>query len=116
MIVGPCPSSDQLTEYALGTLSSELAQEMESHIEQCSQCVETMALLETQTDLLTGLLRSQPEPHEALYLEEEDWLRAVASVSDLSLTGVHGGLAPQVPADGGHRFPAALQPGQRLGQ
>jgi len=116
MIVGPCPSSDQLTEYALGTLSNEVAQEMESHLEHCSQCLETMALLDTQTDILTGLLRTPPEPDDVRYLEEEAYLRAVATVSCLSVPHAHGDWANQALQHYEESSQEAVQPGSRLGQ
>jgi serine/threonine protein kinase/formylglycine-generating enzyme required for sulfatase activity len=116
MIVGPCPSSDQLTEYALGTLSTEVAQEMESHLDHCSQCVETMALLETQTDILTGLLRTPPEPDDVQYLEEEAYLRAVATASCLSVPHAHGDWANQALQHCEESSQEAVQPGSRLGQ
>lgn len=116
MIVGSCPSSDQLTEYSLGTLTNELAQEMESHLEHCSQCVKAIALLETRADILTGLLSKQPEPDEIRYLAEETYLRAVATVSSLSVSDVHDDLPSQGLPKYDKSLKEALQPGRRLGQ
>jgi serine/threonine protein kinase/formylglycine-generating enzyme required for sulfatase activity len=86
MIDESCPSSDQLAEYALGTLSRDVVEKLESHLNNCSACVETMEFLDTQADDFTRLLCLQPDPKEIEFLQEDPYVSAVAAVSRLCLS------------------------------
>jgi serine/threonine protein kinase/formylglycine-generating enzyme required for sulfatase activity len=116
MIDEPCPSSDQLAEYALGTLSRDVVEKLESHLNNCSACVETMEFLDSQADDFTRLLCLQPDPEEIEYLQEDAYVSAVAAVSRLCLsdsersTEEHSLWPPVAPI---LRVPQA---GERIGQ
>lgn len=75
----PCFTNFALQEYALGRISSEVREEVETHLKECPQCGACAALIEKETGLLSSALRAgseerlgQPLAREmlAMYLDD----------------------------------------------
>ncbi len=54
------PPKDQLIAFGLGTLGSNAAERVAEHLDDCSQCSETMINL--QDDTFVALVRNSPAP------------------------------------------------------
>ena len=67
----PCFTNFAFQEYALGRISSEVREEMETHRKECPQCGACAALIERETGLLSSALRSGFEERPARPLERE---------------------------------------------
>ena len=67
----PCFTNFALQEYALGRLSSEVREEVETHVEECPHCAACAVLIEKETGLLSSALRSGAEERPGQPLERE---------------------------------------------
>ena len=67
----PCFTNFALQEYALGRISSEVREEMETHLKECQQCAACAALIEKETGLLSAALRVGAEERPGETLERE---------------------------------------------
>lgn len=67
----PCFTNFALQEYALGRLSGEVREEVETHVVECRQCAACAALIEKETGLLSSALRAGAEERPGQPLERE---------------------------------------------
>ena len=111
-----CPSNEELGQYTLGTLREESVPVLEQHLDGCPVCSETIQLLESRTDSLTGLLRNRQASKDVSLLNEEPFRSAVANLARMSIADPFVGSALQ------HHLPvrstshSVPRPGRQLGQ
>ena len=55
----PCPSTQELSDFALGKLADEACDSLAEHVEHCPPCQETLANLEQASDTLLKDVRAQ---------------------------------------------------------
>lgn len=67
----PCFTNFALQEYALGRISSEVREEVETHVKECPQCGACAALIEKETGVLSSALRFGAEEGPGQSLERE---------------------------------------------
>ena len=113
MITDSCHSSEELSQYALGTLDEDCALRLEAHLDLCPACVETIQQLESQTDSFTRILRNRQAVDGLEFLNEHAFRKSLESLSRIG--GDLGGLRR---ADRHHLASVSRspQPGDKLGQ
>ena len=116
MSVDRCPTQEELTQYTLGILDTEAVSELERHLESCTECAETLELLETKSDLLTNLLRSPAISASDEFFREDLCRESIAEVTRLMLSqeGLHEIARTALTAR--DRSGVVPEAGQRLGQ
>jgi serine/threonine-protein kinase len=62
MLLGQCPSREQVSAYLLGKLSEEAAETVSDHVDDCNVCQSTLKSLNDLPDSLVPLLRQSTAP------------------------------------------------------
>ncbi len=73
----PCPTREQLHDYAIGLLPEDVAERLTAHLAQCPRCEETIAHLDGTSDTLLSALSRQDVRDSVL---EEPQLKSVLSL------------------------------------
>ena len=55
-----CPNKHRLERFSLGNVSALEADYLESHLDSCAACAETLDLLQTEDDLVVAIARVLP--------------------------------------------------------
>ena len=89
MVTKNCPAPEKLKGFAVGDLPDEQIESVADHLESCTQCEDTVALLESQPDTFIGRLRTPNLTSQ--FADEQELEGAVAAAGALVNEPRHDG-------------------------
>ena len=97
----PCPERKTLQDYAFGFLPEDSAEHVETHIDTCAGCRETLQELESQSDAMLGMLRQSADESGEAVLAEAAFQRGLHRILELPQQEGPGGSKEDLTANGG---------------
>src|SRR5690348_9998683 len=88
------PSKSELSNFALGKLPTEACSQVASHIDDCTDCQETIRGLDSVSDSLVNGLRSTPPAAE----KDPELQRVVEKAASLPSSSSPGAKSPASPS------------------
>src|SRR5687768_13187362 len=88
MMTAAHPDAELLSDYALGRLLNDELDAVAEHLEQCSDCQDTLSNLQVADDTLIRGLGG--EPPESPFGAEPEYAAALAAIEQLQTDGADG--------------------------